>query len=65
MENLIAVAVLAVILGLAGGYVYKSRKRGVRCIGCPDAVACAANKGGSSACGGCTGNCTSCGGCRH
>ena len=65
MENIIAIAVLGLILGLAAGYVYKSRKRGIKCIGCPDAQVCASNKGVGSACSGCKGNCASCSGCRH
>ena len=29
MENILIIAVLAVILGAAGGYVYKAKQRGV------------------------------------
>ena len=35
MENLIILAVVAVILTLSGRYLYKAKKRGVKCIGCP------------------------------
>ena len=35
MEDIIVIAVLAVIIGLAGLYIYKSKKRGQKCIGCP------------------------------
>lgn len=34
MENIIIVAILAVILGGAGRYIYKEKKSGARCIGC-------------------------------
>jgi hypothetical protein len=34
MENIILIALLGVILGGAAGYVYKSKKKGVKCIGC-------------------------------
>lgn len=34
MENVIIIAVLAVILGSAGLYLYRARKRGVKCVGC-------------------------------
>lgn len=51
MDNLIIIAVLAVIIGLASGYIYKEKKRGVKCIGCPDGGSCGGN------CGGCSGNC--------
>ncbi|MBQ8503553.1 MAG: FeoB-associated Cys-rich membrane protein [Clostridia bacterium] len=53
MKDIIIVAVLVVIIGLAAFYVYKAKKSGKKCIGCPD--------GGSCNCG-----CSSCpseGGC--
>ncbi len=34
MENIIIIAVVVVILALAGGYIYKAKKRGQKCIGC-------------------------------
>ena len=40
MINYIAAAVLALILGAAAWYVYRSKKRGVKCIGCPAAGCC-------------------------
>ena len=52
MVNLIAFAAVAAAVGLAAGYIYKEKKRGVRCVGCPD--------GGS-----CGGNCSGCTGCHH
>ena len=52
MVNLIAIAVIALIVGGAAGYIYKVKKRGVRCVGCPD--------GGT-----CGGNCSGCSGCHH
>ena len=56
MENFIIIAVLAVILGAAVGYVIKAKKSGKKCIGCPDGAAC-----GSKSSGGCSGNCCNCG----
>ena len=56
MENVIIIAVLAVIIGFAGCYVYKEKKRGVRCIGCPEGGSC-------SGCCGCGGEESSCCGC--
>ena len=35
MTDLIVLAVLAVIVGLAARYVYKAKKSGAKCIGCP------------------------------
>ena len=45
MTNLIAFAVIAAIVGLAAGYVYKAKKRGVRCVGCPDGGTCSGSCG--------------------
>ena len=52
MINYIAAAVLVLILGAAALYVYRSKKHGVKCIGCPSAGNC-----GKGSCDGC-----SCGG---
>ena len=46
----IIIAVIAAILGLAGLYIYKAKKSGKKCIGCPDGASCAAK-------GGCCGSC--------
>jgi len=51
MTDLIVIAVVAVIVGLAGGYVYKAKKSGKTCIGCPDSASCAAAKKGGCGCG--------------
>ena len=52
MENLIVIGMVALIIGLASGYIIKERKRGVKCIGCPEGCSCS---------GGCGGNCSGCG----
>ena len=56
MANFIGAAVLLAILGLAAGYIYKSKKNGVKCIGCPNGCKCSSSSG-------CGGNCSSCAGC--
>ena len=43
MDNFILLAVLAVIIGAALAYVIKAKKRGVKCIGCPDGAKCSGN----------------------
>ena len=48
MENLIILAVIGLIVGHAAGYVYKAKKRGVKCVGCPDSGTCSGNCGGCS-----------------
>ena len=46
MVNILAAAVIGLIIGAAAGYVYKEKKRGTRCIGCPHSGQC----GGSCGC---------------
>ena len=40
IENFIIIAVVAIIVGLASLYVYKAKKSGKKCIGCPDSGSC-------------------------
>ena len=40
--DLAIIAVVAVVLAAAGGYICKAKKRGVKCVGCPS--------GGCSSC---------------
>ena len=47
MTNILVIAVVGLILGLAIGYIVKQRKKGVDCIGCPNG-------------GNCNGNCAGC-----
>lgn len=47
MENIIILAVVAVIITLSGRYLYRAKKRGVKCIGCPSGCSC------NGKCGGC------------
>lgn len=49
MENVILIVVIGMILGLAVGYIFKAKKNGRKCIGCPD----------SCKCGNCSGCCGS------
>ena len=50
MENIIIAAIIILIVGAAGLYVYKAKKSGQKCIGCPDSKTC-------------SGHCASCSGC--
>ena len=52
MDNIIVIAVVALIVSLAAWYIQKEKRRGVQCVGCPDSKTCG-------------GNCGSCGGCGH
>lgn len=40
MENVIIIAIVAVIVALASHYIYKAKKSGKKCIGCPDSDNC-------------------------
>lgn len=48
MTDLIVLAVVAAIVGGAALYVYKAKKRGVKCVGCPAGEACCK---GAAGCG--------------
>ena len=36
MDNVIIVAIILMIVSFAGLYVFKAKKSGKKCIGCPD-----------------------------
>lgn len=57
MGDLFVLAIIALILGLAGGYVYRSVKAGKTCIGCPDSGNCSKHSR-CSGCSGCGGSCS-------
>lgn len=40
MENYIIIGILILIVGLASFYIYKAKKSGKKCIGCPDSGRC-------------------------
>ena len=47
MADLIVIAILVVVVAAAGRYIYKAKKSGRKCIGCPSGGGCA----------GCNGSC--------
>ena len=47
--DLLVIFIIAAILGGAGYAVYRAKKAGKKCIGCPDGSSC------SGACSGCCG----------
>ena len=51
MENLIIIFVLIVIIGFVSLYIYKSKKSGKKCIGCPYSDTCCRKSGDSHGCG--------------
>lgn len=50
MTDIIIAIVIIAIVAAAGLYIYKAKKSGQKCIGCPDSKTC-------------SGNCHSCSGC--
>ena len=53
LTDVIVIAVLIAILGGAAWYVYKAKKSGKKCIGCPDGCSCDCSKTCSGHCSGC------------
>jgi len=49
--DIIVIAVLIAILGGAAFYIYRAKKKGAKCVGCPQSHKC------SGGCGGCGGLC--------
>ena len=43
MENVIIILVVAAVVALAGVYIWRSKKRGRKCVGCPEGGACSGN----------------------
>ncbi len=48
MTDILVIAIVVIVIGLAVGYVVKEKKRGAKCIGCPNSKTC---QGGCSHCG--------------
>ena len=51
MIDILIVVIILAIVGGAAFYIYKTKKSGAKCIGCPDSKTCSGN------CGGCSCNC--------
>ena len=49
ITDIIITAVLVLIIGAAVLYIYKAKKSGKKCIGCPDGCSC--NNKNDSCCG--------------
>lgn len=63
MTDLIIIAILLVVTALAARHVYKARKSGVKCIGCPAGGNCCSRKNSevsACACGSNSETSTSC-----
>ena len=56
LPDVIVAAVILLCVGGASLYIYKAKKSGKKCIGCPDSSSC----GQKGRCKGCSGECGSC-----
>lgn len=54
--DILILAVIALILGASVYAIYRSKKSGKKCIGCPDSHTCGGACSGK--CSGCTGTCS-------
>uniref|UniRef100_UPI004056E4A0 FeoB-associated Cys-rich membrane protein n=1 Tax=Acetatifactor sp. TaxID=1872090 RepID=UPI004056E4A0 len=62
MTDFMVVVILVLILGAAIAYIVRAKKRGVKCIGCPNGEVCSHAQNTVSGCnGGCSGCQGSCG----
>jgi len=43
MDNIIIISVLLIVIGSISYYIYREKKKGVTCIGCPYSKQCASN----------------------
>ena len=50
MENIVIAVIVILVVGAAGLYIYRAKKSGQKCIGCPHSKTC-------------SGHCASCSGC--
>ena len=49
--DIAVIAIVFIIIGLAAFYVYKEKKSGRKCIGCPHSKCCSSAKNGGCSCG--------------
>ena len=55
IKDVIIIASIVIIIGLAVLYIYKAKKSGQKCIGCPNSSSCSA-----AAKKNCNGGCSDC-----
>ncbi len=46
-KDIVIIAVIVLIIGSAAFYIYKAKKSGKKCIGCPDSGSCQGCSGGT------------------
>ena len=50
MKDLLLVIIIALILGLVIFYLWRAKKKGIKCVGCPDSGSCSGKCAGCSGC---------------
>ena len=58
MKDILVIALVAVIVALAVWYVIRAKKKGIKCVGCPEGLKCGTK--GCDSCSGCGGVGCSC-----
>lgn len=51
MKDLFVLVIVAVVLFVVIRYIVRAKKRGVKCIGCPEGCSCGKENGSSCGCG--------------
>jgi len=54
--DILIISILVIILGSAAYYIYREKKRGKKCVGCPYSNGCCNQSKTSSACNSCMNN---------
>lgn len=47
MENMILIGIIVAVVAMASVYIWRSKKKGVKCIGCPMGGKCSGHCGGT------------------
>ena len=50
MANIVVILIIVALVGGAMSYIIKAKKRGVKCIGCPDSAGCSYKGSKNSEC---------------
>ena len=59
--DIVIILIIALIVGAASCYIYRVKKKGKGCIGCPDSAGCHKYNESVHSCGGNCSFCSSCG----
>ena len=53
MEDIVIIGIMMLLVSLSALYIYKAKKKGRKCIGCPNGCSCTCAKG-ETGCTGCS-----------